>query len=1198
MDDLFSGLPQKGKDDATSKAESRQPADQEARDRIENSLDETLVVEAAAGTGKTTMLIKRIVALLSSGRSEVDRIVAVTFTEKAAGELKLRVREELEAARQRPETTAEVRANLQRALSRLEEAWVGTIHGFCADILRERSAQANVDPDFLTLTEDAAFKMFSEAFDLWLQQKLEAPPEGVRRSLRRPSSNDPEGPVGRLKRAAWTLTSWRDYPRPWRRDETFRRETAIDAVVETLHDFAKRTELCEKKERDNFYKDTEKYRRLSAEITKVERVRARDYDGIEGQLSEILKRGWRSPRKGYGKDYGGGVSREEIHAQLNQLVEEVEAFSEEADADLAALLQAELTEVTERYEARKVAAGALDFVDLLIRARDLVRNDRDVRAEFQERFTHLFVDEFQDTDPIQAEILLLLASDDPENYTWHFARPVPGKLFIVGDPKQSIYRFRRADLEIYFKVREILENHGAARVLLTTNFRSVENVQAVVNAAFQPWMVSDDDSGQPAYVPLTPWRKHDVEQPTAIALPVPRPYGWSGVTKTAIDKSQPGAVAEFVKWLVEESGWTVPDESDGRRPIRPSDVCLLFRRFDNFYQGDMTRGYVRALEAKGIPHLLVGGRSFHEREEVEAVRTALSAIEWPDDELAVFATLRGTFFAIGDEELWEYKETVRPLHPFRLPTPVEFEGEADSEDPAGGLRFEGVPDRLAAVPRALWLLRRLHRARNERPIADTIGSLLEQTRAHAGFALRPSGDQVLANVLHVAEQARSYEAGGGISFRGFVENLIADADRRNAPEAPILEEGSDGVRIMTVHKAKGLEFPIVVLCDLSANLTTATASRYLDSDKRLCASKLAGWSPHELIENEERERARDAAEGVRLAYVAATRARDLLVIPAIGDERWGEPAGGDLLARNTSWLFPVTAALYPEPSNWGRREPAPCTPEFGDATVLNRPESRGFDFETVRPGLHDLDGYNVVWWDANRLDDRSTPDFGVRRGDLMDKDADPEIVGSDRARFEDWKDRRRILTAQLSRPTLRLTTVTQKAERQLQSGQKPEHGVKVYRRDVPPGRPGGARFGALVHAMLATVPLDSDRESLQAAAELQARLLGATEEETAAASGAAEEVLSHELIQRALAADREGRCRREVPVTMREADGTILDGVVDLAFLEGDTWTIVDFKTDRELDIGLELYRRQVSLYAGMVAKSTKMKATAALLQV
>ena len=174
--------------------------------------------------------------------------------------------------------------------------------------------------------------------------------------------------------------------------------------------------------------------------------------------------------------------------RANSFRAELAQFETDANADLAALLCGELRECAERYEDEKAKAGALDFLDLLLKARDLVARDEDVRRSFQRRFKRIFVDEFQDTDPLQAEILLLLASDDPSSSNWRDVRPVPGKLFIVGDPKQSIYRFRRADVGIYRDVYAMLEARGAKRVTLSTSFRARPNIQRTINAAFEPVM--------------------------------------------------------------------------------------------------------------------------------------------------------------------------------------------------------------------------------------------------------------------------------------------------------------------------------------------------------------------------------------------------------------------------------------------------------------------------------------------------------------------------------------------------------------------------------------------------------------------------------------------------------------------------------------------------------------------------------------
>ena len=280
-----------------------------------------------------------------------------------------------------------------------------------------------------------------------------------------------------------------------------------------------------------------------------------------------------------------------------------------------------------------------------------------MRSELQQRFSHFFVDEFQDTDPLQAEILLLLAADDPER---------DGLARCPTDPRQALSGRRSEAVDLSVPARgcgSLRGGQGApsgagAEVLhLTTSFRAPPSIQSFVNLAFAPAMAAGADGSQAAYVPLEPSRPEIVGRPTLVALPVPRPYGdYGNIVNSRIDESFPDAVGAFIAWLVNESGWTV--EEDGHSvPIRPRHIAILFRRFRNF-GADITRAYVRALEARRIPHVLVGGRSFHDREEVIALRNALTAIEWPDDELKVFATLRGPFFAIGDEALLAFRQHV------------------------------------------------------------------------------------------------------------------------------------------------------------------------------------------------------------------------------------------------------------------------------------------------------------------------------------------------------------------------------------------------------------------------------------------------------------------------------------------------------------------------------------------------------------
>ncbi len=606
-------------------------ADAVDRERIRTSLDETFAVEAAAGTGKTTVLVDRIVNVLASGRTTVDKLVAVTFTEKAAGELKLRLRAELEARRQHADEAGrpDDAAALAAALANLEQAHVSTIHTFCADLLRERPVEACVDPRFAMLTDAQAQALFGGVFRDWLQARLEAPPPGVRRALRRRSYDD-DGPIGRLERAAWTLADWRDFTAPWASGD-FDQVGRVDALIAEVMAFAALTAGCADTQ-DALYQDTEPARRLAGEVQLSEQVRPRDYDGLEAQLVTLDWRKFMEPRIGGRRTapFAKGVARQQVLDAHAALKVRIVAFHRDADADLASRLHEELSTVIAAYEDAKARVGALDFLDLLVRARDVVRDRRDVRAAFQQRFTHLFVDEFQDTDPLQAEILLLLAADDPDVTEWRAVRPAPGKLFVVGDPKQSIYRFRRADVGIYEAVREQLRRHGAACVALRSSFRAVPEIQHAVNAAFAPRMTGDPVAVQAHYVPLAAVRPPQTGQPAVVALPVPKPRIWRGrPTKPSLAEGQPDAVAAFIHWLVRDSGWTVTERERPaeRAPIQARDICLLFRRFDtrtNEGVLDVTRPYVQALEARDLPHLLVGGKSFHEREEVETLRTALA----------------------------------------------------------------------------------------------------------------------------------------------------------------------------------------------------------------------------------------------------------------------------------------------------------------------------------------------------------------------------------------------------------------------------------------------------------------------------------------------------------------------------------------------------------------------------------------------
>src|SRR5262249_10430951 len=445
---------------------------------------------------------------------------------------------------------------------------------------------------------------------------------------------------------------------------------------------------------------------------------------------------------------------------------------------------------------------------------------------------------------------------------------------------------------------------------------------------------------------------------------------------------------------------------------------------------------------------------------------------------------------------------------------------------------------LRPVVEGLRLLGELRRRGTSRPVGETVAPLPAAPRAHAAFILRPSGERALANVLRIAELARGWEASGGLSLRGFVEQLAEESDS-DAAEAPVVEEGSEGVRIMTVHRAKGLEFPVVILADIGANATAQNPRRHIDAPRGLCAVRLAGWSPWDLLDHEQEEMARDRAESVRVAYVAATRARDLLVVPAIGDD----PFATGWEAAGESWIGAVQSAVYPEASRRRAAGPAPGGPPLGEDSVLERPDRDVPGRDNVKPGLHVLGGpdeaaeapaYPVVWWDPRALVLDVRAAYGIRHQELIEEPG-PGVLEEDRRRYEAWQRSRDAARERGARPTFSVETVTQWAARP-GAGDADDAGPEGGVVDAAPGiaRPSGPRFGTLVHAVLATVPLDAARPAIGEAAALQARILGATAEEATAAAALAEAALGHPLLARAREAWRRDRCRPETPITSVE----------------------------------------------------------------
>jgi ATP-dependent helicase/nuclease subunit A len=805
------------------------PVDEAARARARRDHGTSLVIEAGAGTGKTTLLVDRIEALLRSGAYRLDQVAAVTFTENAATTMKLRLRERLEKARLDNAAAPAERERAALALETIERAQISTIHALCAAILGERPLECGVAPGFRTADDAESELLFAEAWDGWLTDALLAGHDVVMAALEHEipfESDGPYGERGSLRGLARTLVDQRDL-------KPLLTDVPIDAA-EWRRELEGQAALARALAAKAGAADT-LAPKLAAVAAFAEGIGPLEGMPLARKLAALptiarnigQKAHWPSP-------------------EILQQARDVAAWTGQAaarwkgalSAALHARVVAALRGVVLRYEAAKRDRGLLDFVDLLVLARDALRDRADVREYFRRRFPVLIIDEFQDTDPLQVEIARLLAGD------------TPGALVVVGDPKQSIYRFRRAEVAYFRRLAaEARAKPGHAVLSLTQNFRSRPAILRFVNRAFTHLIQASEAADQPGYEPVQP-QAGMADPPSVIGLRFDAPYA----ERDDLLRAESAAVARLIA-SVAAGGETVRDPVTGAgRPSAAGDVMVLCRRLSQ------VRHLEDALEDRGVRFTVEGGKSFFDRQEVHETLAVLRAIDDPSDRVSLVAALRSSFFGVSDRDIAAYA----------LDGGMLWMGDAD-ESKEGGLQ----------VAPALALMADLHRRRTRLSVPALLERLYEETRVLAALTGTRRGEAAVANLEKIAALARKAYDLRVLTLRGFtrlLEERIASA--REEPDLPSTRPGDrDTVRILSIHKAKGLEAPVVVLYD-----SADPFGGYVDSVTRWDEGTIAisfrrecqppGW---DVLAEEEKTRV--WAEGRRLLYVACTRARDLLVIP-------------------------------------------------------------------------------------------------------------------------------------------------------------------------------------------------------------------------------------------------------------------------------------------------------------------------------
>ncbi len=807
-----------------------------------------LLLTATAGSGKTSVMAERYVRIAREGEADVGRILAITFTEKAAAELKGRVRARFEAL-----------GDGERARA-TEGAWISTIHGFCARLLRAHALGAGIDPRFTVLDEREARRLASDAFQQALEDLVAAHGDAALELIAAYRPADLRDAIVALHGELRSRGHEQPALPPARPADLEPRRSAL-AIA--------RAQAAAELEQANDGKTVARAReRLAACAQLLERPL--DPPPAPEEVDVLALRG-----------NGVVLNGDACEAYRTALKAFADACADAAAVPVLARFDALLQAFGRRYADAKQVASALDFEDLELRANRLLRDHAAVRARYSERFQHVMVDEFQDTNPLQLELLQRIAGDE---------------LFAVGDELQSIYGFRHADVRLFRARREALAQHGRTATL-ATNFRSHAELLNAFNAAFAPRFGA-------SFTPLVPGSA-DAEAPSPAPrvelLVVDRSTDWSGAGLVS-----PGAVPPAPLWRLAEArllAGRVRALLDAGRP--PGEIVLLLRA-----TGDLAV-YERALVELGVPTYVIGGRGYWSQQQVRDLVAYLGVLANPRDGVALYTLLASPLVGLSSDGLVHVAAAARAGSRDPWWTLIEDAASPDRETLLDRLDAE---DRARVEQLRSWLP-------HERRTAPRHGleGLLDRVLARTGYDLAllrmEGGTRRFANVRKLMRLAREHEAQHGRDLRGFadlVSGLVGGADGsgdERESEAPVEGEALDAVRVMTIHRAKGLEFPVVCVADLGRESPAAGREPVRvgrDGRVGIRLRRLGGGRPRDALAYRalvDEQRRAEADEEARLFYVAATRAREQLILSgAAACDPWPEAKPG---AAPLSWLGPA-----------------------------------------------------------------------------------------------------------------------------------------------------------------------------------------------------------------------------------------------------------------------------------------------------
>lgn len=1046
-------------------------ADQADRDRVEHGLGETLFVEAGAGTGKTEALVRRIVNLIASGDVRAGEIAAITFTEKAAAELYDRVIERIDQRRQN-ELDPPIQRRFADAAEQLDSAAIETLHAFAARILRMHPIEAGLPPGFTVLDQTEATIAFaerwSEALDRLLEDEqladplLEAFDAGV--------ELDDLRQVARRLHEEWDRA--RDAP-----PMTQTAQVEIASFIAGLHNAIEARHNCTN-EADKLYI------RLVNLIPFRERLQqaASEPGAVARLLIHTTETSLKVQRAG-NKDNWRGHSLSELRETMKALDSQRDELRHRLALWFGAPIFNAIRRVVLDYAEDRRRRGTLEFQDLLIRATMLLEQHPDVANAVGERFRRILVDEFQDNDPLQTRIVDAIT------------RRAPGCAFFVGDPKQSIYRFRRADIRQFNAVKQ-REQSGLTR--LTQNFRSTPGITEFVNAVFAPLM-EQGGSDQAEWEDLNAFRPAlEGSQP-----PVTVVGGAMDGRLPEIRRDEGDALARTIGDVV-ASRWQVSvKESEHSRDARFADIGVLVPTRTGLNE------LLPALERYTIPYRLESRSLVYDSPEVRDLLSLLRAIDDPTDQIALIAALKSPAFACADDDLYRW-HLAGGAWDYRSDPPPSI---SDEDPVADSMRW------LRKVADRRWTM----------SVSELVGLIVRERRLMEIAVVERQPREHWQRYRFMIDQARAFSDAGGATLSEFLQWARHQAEQdTQVIESVVPEEDHDAVRVMTIHAAKGLEFPIVVFTGLNIAPRSDSLPVLWHDDGHAEVRWRGDLQTPGFSELSERESELQKQEYVRRNYVAATRARDHLIVSLY------RPATGRGAKNDARQIDEVLDSTTVEHRRWSHDQIPHYEPPVPSSATTDAP-----------------------------------PDPGER---------------------ERWLERRRQAIQQhASLPHESATGIAKRADAAAprsfaNPNDEPDDDLPAWRR----GRAGTA-IGRATHGVLQVIDLGhaSDEEIANAAAAQSA-----AESLARPAANEVQRLVKRALqtnaVREAVEANRHWR---ELYAAV-EVDGVLLEGFIDLLYeLPNGNLVVADYKTDalREgeaLDEAVRRYRLQAATYALILEQS------------